>query len=128
MFDNFKNLGKLMKAAGQARERMQEMQEALERETVTGEAGGGAVTVTLNGKGHARRIDLDDALFQGLVGEDKELAEELLVSAFNDGMEKVQQLAVAKTREMTGGMDLEGMEGLLGEQDDDTTPSGPQQT
>ena len=113
MFDNFKNLGKLMKAAGQARERMQEMQEALERETVTGEAGGGAVTVTLNGKGHARRIDLDDALFQGLVGEDKEL---------------VQQLAVAKTREMTGGMDLEGMEGLLGEQDDDTTPSGPQQT
>lgn len=116
MFDNFKNMGNLMKMAGQAREKAEQMQAELERESVTGEAGAGAVRVTLNGKGRAQKVELDAAMLSDLTGEDKEMAEDLIAAAFNAAMEKVQQLVMDKTRELTGGMDLPGMENLLGNQ------------
>ena len=115
MFGNMKNIGNLMKMAGQAKEKAQQMQAELEAATVTGEAGGGAVRVTCNGKGRVQRLEFDDPLFQGLVGDDKVMAEELIAAAMNDAMDKVQQLVMDKTRELTGGLDLPGMEGLLGE-------------
>lgn len=114
MFDNIKNLGNLMKVAAQAKEKAAEMQAELERARVTGESGAGAVRVTLNGKGRAERIEIEPSMLAGLVGDDRTLAEELIAAAFNDGMEKVQQLVMDKTREMTGGMNLPGLEGLLG--------------
>lgn len=116
MFDNIRNMGNIMKLAGQAREKAEQMQAELERETVTGEAGAGAVRVTLNGKGRAQRIDLDPAMLSDLAGDDKEMAEDLIAAAFNAAMEKVQNLVMEKTRELTGGMDLPGMENLLGGQ------------
>lgn len=116
MFDNIKNIGNLMKMAAQAKERAGEMQAELEAARVTGESGGGAVRVTLNGKGRAMRIDIDQALMAGLAGDDKTMAEELIAAAFNDGMDKVQELVMEKTREMTGGMDLPGMDSLLEDQ------------
>jgi len=115
MFDNIKNLGNVMKMAAQAKEKAGEMQAELERSRVTGESGCGAVRVTLNGKGRAQRVDIDPALMAGLAGDDKTMAEELIAAAFNDGMEKVQELVMEKTREMTGGLNIPGMEGLLEE-------------
>lgn len=109
MFDNFKNLGNLMKLAAQAKEHAAEMQAELEKRTVTGESGGGAVRVTLNGKGRCLAIETDPSLFAGLVGDDKVMAEELIAAAFNAGMEKVQQLVLEQTQKITGGMDLPGL-------------------
>ena len=110
MFDGIKNVGQMMKLMGQARQHAEALEAELERARVIGEAGAGAVRVTLNGKGRAMRVEIESALMSGLAGNDRLLAEELLAAAFNDGMEKVQQLMTEKTREMTGGMDLPGLE------------------
>lgn len=113
MFDQFKNLGNMMKMAGEAKQRAAEMQAELERRTVTGESGGGAVRVTLNGKGRCLRLETDPALFAGLVADDKAMAEELIAAAFNDGMGKVQQVVAEELKKVTGGMDLPGLEGMV---------------
>ncbi len=113
MFDNFKNLGNVMKMMGQAKQQAAAMQAELEKASVTGEAGAGAVCVTLNGLGKARRVDVDPALFAGLVGDDKTMAEELIAAAFNDAADKVEQIRIEKMRELTGGMDLPGMDPLI---------------
>ena len=57
-----KNLGQMMKQAQAMQERMAEMQAELERIEMTGQAGGGMVRVTLNGKGDMRAIKIDPKL------------------------------------------------------------------
>ena len=70
-------LGNIMKQAQKMQEEMKAAQEKLEREEVTGEAGGGMVKVTMNGKHEVRRVVIDDSL----VGDDKEMLEDLIVAA-----------------------------------------------
>lgn len=132
MFDNIRNLGSIMKMAGQAREKAQELQAELEQVRVVGESGAGAVRVTCNGKGRAQRVDLDPNLLTGLTGgneDDKIMVEELIAAAMNDAMDKVQAVVMDKTRAMTGDMNIPGLEGLLGEGgppvDPATDPSDP---
>lgn len=57
-----KNLGALMKQAQQMQSRMAEMQAQLEAAELTGQSGGGLVSLTLNGKGDLKRIKIDKAL------------------------------------------------------------------
>lgn len=116
MFENFRNLGSLMKNAGQMREKAEELQRELEQKTVTGESGGGAVRVTMNGKGRVLRVEIDPPLMSGLTGEDKEMAEELIAAAVNHAAEKVKQLVTDEVQRMAGGMDLGALQSLLGEQ------------
>lgn len=73
-----KNLGNLMKQAKEMQAKMAEMQQSLEGHEVTGEAGAGLVTVTLNGKNEMRKIDIDPSL---IVSDEKEMLEDLIVAA-----------------------------------------------
>jgi len=114
MFDQLKNLGSLMKNAGEIREKAQQMKAELEKKTVTGEAGGGAVRVVLTGQARCVSIDIDKNLMVGIAGDDKAVAEELIVAAFNDAQKKVHELLAEHVQEITGGMNLPGMEGLMG--------------
>lgn len=114
MFDQFKNIGSIMQQATQLREKAEQVQKDLEQRTVEGEAGGGAVRVTLNGKGRAVRVELDQPLLQGIAGDDKSVVEELMAAAFNNGMDKVQELMKEEISKVTGGMDIPGLSGLLG--------------
>ena len=98
-----KNLGQMMKQAQQMQEKMQEMQAGLDSLEVTGSAGGGMVTVTMNGKGAARGIAIDEAL---LTAAEKEVLEDLLVAAFNDARTKVDDHVKEKTAELMGGLSL----------------------
>ena len=59
-----KNLGQMMKQAKEMQEKMGEIQARIEETEVTGEAGGGMVQVTLNGKGAMRRLRLDPNSFR----------------------------------------------------------------
>lgn len=128
MFGNIKNLGALMQNAGQIREKMEQMRDELERKTVEGEAGGGAVRATVNGRGRVVRIDLDQTLLAGLAGDDKTMAEELITAAINDALDKVQDLVKDQVSELTGGMDIPGLSDMLGggggSSDDDTRTGG----
>ncbi len=91
-----------MKQAQQMQANMQKAQEELARLEVTGEAGGGMVKILMTGKHEVRRIDVDDTL----IGDDKEMLEDLLAAAFNDAIRKVEQTVQEKFAGMTTGLSL----------------------
>jgi hypothetical protein len=114
MFENFKNLGNLMRMAGEAKQKMAEVQEELARQQVAGESGGGAVRITMNGKGEVLRVDLDQPLMAGLAGDDKAMVEELIAAAVNDAQQRVRELVAEQLKQVTGGMDVPGLSDMLG--------------
>lgn len=100
-----KNIGQLMKQAQQMQQKMAEMQEQLAAVEVTGEAGGGMVKLTLNGKGDVKRVKLDKSVVDP---EDVDVLEDLLVAAFTDARQKVTAHTEAEMQKLTGGLGLPG--------------------
>lgn len=98
-----KNLGDMMKQVQQMQARMQEMQEKLEESTVTGVAGGGLVSVELNGKSAMKAITIDPSLLKPQEGE---ILEDLIIAAHADARTKVEKMMADQMREVTGGMPL----------------------
>jgi DNA-binding YbaB/EbfC family protein len=91
-------LGNLMRQAQQIQESMQKAQAELAAMEVTGEAGGGMVRVTMNGKHEVKQVRIDPSLFGESV--DREMIEDLVAAASNDAVHKVE----AKTQEKFSGM------------------------
>ena len=98
-----KNLGNLMKQAQEMQTKMQEMQDRLAEVDVPGTAGGGMVTVTMNGKGEMRGIKIDPSLFNS---EDAEVVEDLIVAACNDAKAKAEAYMQEEMSKITGGLNL----------------------
>jgi len=98
-----KNLGQMLKQAQAMQARMAELQAQLEQVEMTGSAGGGMVSVTVNGKAEARQVKIDPAL---LDPEEIEVLEDLIVAAFNDAKSKVEAHVAAEMAKLTGGLDL----------------------
>jgi hypothetical protein len=94
---------KLMQQAQQVQGRLQQMQEALERQSVTGSAGGGMVTVEADGKGTVRKIKLDPSVVNP---SDVEMLEDLIVVAVADAQKKAAEVQQSEMGRITGGMDL----------------------
>ena len=95
-------LGSLMKQAQQMQEQMQSAQEELSHLEVEGEAGGGMVRLTMTCRHEVRNIQVDDTL----LGEDKDMLEDILAAAFNDALRKVEKTTQDKMSGMTSGMNL----------------------
>ncbi len=121
MFDqlkNLKSLASMMGNAGELREKMEKFQAELEKLTAEADAGAGAVRVTVNGKMLVLSVSLDPTMLGALAGEgaeaDKAMIEELIVSATNEAMRRVQELVKQETMKMTEGMNLPGLDGLMG--------------
>jgi len=95
-------LGNMMKQAQKMQEDMQKAQQQLANEEVTGESGGGMVKVVMNGKHEVRRIVIDDAL----VGDDKDMLEDLVAAAFNDAAHRVAEMAEQSMSGLTSGLNL----------------------
>lgn len=95
-------LAGLMQQAQKMQENLQKMQEELVRLETTGEAGGGLVSITINGKHEALRVRIDPSL----VGDDKDMLEDLVAAAFNDAVRKADQLKEQKMASVTAGMPL----------------------
>ncbi len=98
-----KDLGDMFKKAQELQAKLDAFQEELEALEVTGAAGGGLVTVTLNGKGSLRRVAIDPSL---LSESEREVLEDLLVAAHADAKNKVEARAQEEAQKMTGGMGL----------------------
>ena len=81
---------------------MAEAKEALGAIEVQGEAGGGMVKLTMTCRHELKSIDIDPAL----VGDDKDMLEDVLVAAFNDAVRKVEKTVQEKYSGMAGGMGL----------------------
>jgi len=98
-----KNLGQMMKQIQGMQSQMQEMQAALERMEMTGQAGGGMVNVTLNGKGEMRRVKIDPKL---LDPAEVEVLEDLILAAAKDAKAKVDEHVASEMSKLTGGLPL----------------------
>ncbi len=98
-----KDLGSLMRQVQEMQERMQRMQQELAEAEVEGTAGGGLVSVRLNGKGEMRGVRIDESL---LKPEEREILEDLIVAAHNDAKAKMEALIAEKMKEATGDLPL----------------------
>ena len=98
-----KNFGNMLKEAQKLQSRMAEMQAKLAETELSGSAGGGLVTVTVNGKGEMRAIKIDPSLAEP--GE-IEVLEDLIVAAFNDAKTRLETQLQEEMGKLTGGMSL----------------------
>ena len=89
-------LGQLMKQAQQLREDFEQAQNELASMEVVGESGAGMVTITMTGRHDVRSVRIDPTL----MGEDKEMLEDLIAAAVNDAVHKVE----AQTRDRFSGL------------------------
>ena len=95
-------LGQLMQQAQRVQEDLQRAQEELAKLEVTGQSGGGMVSVTMNGRHEVRSVRIDRKLF----ADDPEMAEDLVAAAINDAVNKVAAASQQRMSEVTGGMGL----------------------
>jgi DNA-binding YbaB/EbfC family protein len=94
------NIGQLMKQAQMMQENMRRMQEQLGTLEVEGQSGSGMVKVVMTCKHEVRRVSIDPSL----VGDDKEMLEDLLVAALNDATRKVEATINEKMGAITAGL------------------------
>ena len=95
-------MGNLMRQAQKMQEDLQKAQEELANAEVTGESGGGLVKITMNGRHEVRRVEIDDSL----VGDDKEMLEDLIASACNDANRRVAEMMEQSMSGLTSGLNL----------------------
>jgi DNA-binding YbaB/EbfC family protein len=98
-----KNLSQMLKQAQEMQSRMTEMQTALADMEVVGQAGGGFVTVTVNGKGEFKRVKIDPKLVDP---NEVEVLEDLIAAAAKDAKSKVDARVQEEMAKLTGGLQL----------------------
>jgi nucleoid-associated protein EbfC len=102
------NMQGMMKKVQKMQAEMLKLQEELKTRTIETTAGGGAVTLVVNGKKELESIKIDP---EAVDPEDVEMLQDLLVTAVNDGMRKIDEMTEKEMSKVTGGMKLPG--GLL---------------
>ena len=92
----------LMKQAQAMQENLKRAQEELASIEVEGQSGAGLVKVTMTCKHDVKRVAIDPSL----LGEDKDMLEDLVAAAFNDGLRRAEQVSQEKMAKITAGMPL----------------------
>ena len=99
-------MGNLLKQAQEMQSRMAKIQEELAQKSVDGSAGGGMVRVTVNGQLALTAIKIDPTVINP---EEKEMLEDLIMAAINDGMRKARDMASSEMSKITGGLKIPGL-------------------
>jgi len=94
-------MGNMMKQAQRMQEEMQKAQAELAEMEVSGQAGGGMVTVQMNGRHEVRRVNIDESVY-----DDREMVEDLVAAACNDAVQKLEQVTQERMSDLTQGMNL----------------------
>ena len=97
------NIQKMMKQAQEMQAKLGQMQTEMEAREFDGQAGGGAVKITLTGKGAMTRITLEPSL---LNPEEKDMLEDLIMIAHKDAKEKADSALADAMGSLTGGLKL----------------------
>jgi nucleoid-associated protein EbfC len=100
------NMSDLMKQAQQFPEKLATVQNELGNRQVTGSAGAGMVTATLNGKGELLDLTIEKAMVQP---ENTQMLQDLVVAAVNDGLNKAKELGKSEMARLTGGLNIPGL-------------------
>lgn len=100
------NMGNMMKQVQQMQKQMQQMQEELEQKEIEATAGGGAISVKVNGKKEILGINIDPEVVDP---EDVEMLQDLMMAAINEALRKVDDMTSSEMGKLTGGMSIPGM-------------------
>ncbi len=95
-------VGQLMKQAQEMQANMKRAQEEMASISVTGESGAGMVRITMTCQHQVQAVEIDDSM----IGDDKEMLEDLIVAAFNDAIRRVEKTVQEKFSGMAAGMGL----------------------
>ena len=99
-------MGDLLKQAQEMQSRMAKIQEELANKTVQGSAGGGMIQVTVNGQLNITAVQIEASVINP---SEKEMLEDLMLAAVNDGMRKARELASSEMSKLTGGLKIPGL-------------------
>jgi len=110
MLKGLGDIAGLMKQAKEMQARMAEVQERLAQMRIQGSAGGGMVNVEVNGKQDVLGCTIDQTLYES---GDREMLEDLVVSAMNDAMHKSREAAADSMKDVTGDINIPGLEGMM---------------
>ena len=94
------NMSKILKQAQDVQKKIEQVQNQLSDMIIESESGGGVVKVKVNGKQEVLELDIDQTTLE----EDKEVIEDLIVSALNKALSKAQADSQEKMNSVTGGM------------------------
>ena len=100
-----KGMGNMMKKAQQMQKEMARIQKEIEELEVDGQSGGGMVKAVVSGKKKLISIDIDPEA----VKEEKEILEDLIVSAVNQALEGIDKISKDKMGPLTGGLNIPGL-------------------
>ncbi len=99
------DMNSLMKQAAKLQQEMLKKQEELAQKEVTAEVGGGMVKVTANGRQEIIKIEIDDEVLK----EDKDMIEELVLSAVNEALRLSKEMMEKELAKLTGGINIPGL-------------------
>ncbi|NBI06309.1 YbaB/EbfC family nucleoid-associated protein [Senegalia massiliensis] len=105
-FKGMGNMGGMMKQVQQMQKKMQKMQAELEEKEVEASAGGGAVTVRVNGKKEVLEVNLDEDVVDP---DDIEMLQDLIIAATNEAIRKAEEMVSSEMGKLTGGMNIPGL-------------------
>lgn len=106
MAQSMAGVGNLLKQAQEMQGRIAKIQEELAQKTVDGSAGGGMVQVKVNGQFNLVAVTIESAVING---DDKEMLQDLILAAVNDGMRKAREMVAAEMSKVTGGFKIPGL-------------------
>ena len=99
-------MGNILKQAQEMQARMAKMQEELAGKTVQGSSGGGMVQITVNGQFNLTAVKIEAGAINA---DEKDMLEDLVLTAVNDGMRKAREMATAEMAKLTGGLKIPGL-------------------
>jgi DNA-binding YbaB/EbfC family protein len=106
MAQSFGGMGDLLKQAQEMQGRIAKIQEELGQKTVEGSAGGGMVQVTINGQFNLAAVKIEPSVINPA---EKEMLEDLIAAAVNDGMRKARDMVSTEMSKITGGFKIPGL-------------------
>ncbi|MEN9420471.1 MAG: hypothetical protein RI988_4092 [Pseudomonadota bacterium] len=95
-------LAGLMKQAQAMQDNLKRAQDELATVEVEGQAGAGLVKVTMTCKHDVKRVAIDPSL----LGDDRDMLEDLVAAAFNDAVRRAEQVTTEKMSRLTAGLPL----------------------
>jgi DNA-binding YbaB/EbfC family protein len=96
------NMNQFVKQAQALQANMQKAQAEIANLEVTGESGGGMVKVVMSGRHEVKRVQIEPSV----IGDDREMLEDLIAAAINDAVHRLESASQAKLSAAMGGLSL----------------------
>jgi len=100
------NYGKMMKQVQQMQQEMAKIQEELAQERIEATAGGGMVSVVVNGEQEVLEVTIEK---EAVDPDDVEMLQDMMLAAANEALRKSKDLATTKLGQVTGGLSIPGL-------------------